>query len=390
MVFINSVHIVVDGLFDTVPVVLAFMVLGFGGGEQVGFVISAGNFTGMLLAMSTVFLSSHFGIAAAMGFPVLGYALGFLANAFAGSVAYAGLFFIISMAGHALFHNLAFSFISAGTERQRLGPVMSDFTAYGDVGRIPFTSAAAFIAAATLFGVSGWRVVCLVYGALALCIGCGIMVFALRGGIGSGSKKPAKKRYFPSLTLLRCRNVSLAMAASGCNTFSSDLIFVFLPLLLFAKGIDPKIFGAFAFGFTLGCFIGKMAGGRLLVRFGNCRVFVVAQLLTAVMLVVLVLVQDLALVTVAALLLGIVTKGTVPVVQTIITEPVADKSRYDDIFSINSMVRGVVLALTPMSFGLIADAFGIETVYLAMAVGAVVAVVPVILMDRQIATGASV
>lgn len=46
---------------------------------------------------------------------------------------------------------------------------MSDFTAIGDVGRIPLVSLAAFAAASVCAGLPGWRAVCLAYGVAALC-----------------------------------------------------------------------------------------------------------------------------------------------------------------------------------------------------------------------------
>ncbi|MDE8731401.1 MFS transporter, partial [Desulfovibrio desulfuricans] len=67
------------------------------------------------------------------------------------------------------FHNISFSNITANTERQSLGRVMSDFTAIGEVGRIPLVSFVAFAAAYSVGTMPGWRAVCLAYGVLALC-----------------------------------------------------------------------------------------------------------------------------------------------------------------------------------------------------------------------------
>ena len=76
---------------------------------------------------------------------------------------------LLVMAGFAVFHNLSFSYITANTDRSRLGRAMSDFTAIGDVGRIPLVSFAAFAAAYSVGTMPGWRAVCLAYGVLALC-----------------------------------------------------------------------------------------------------------------------------------------------------------------------------------------------------------------------------
>lgn len=46
-ILINAYHILIDGLFDSVPVILAFMVLTFGSNEAaVGLIVSIGTAAG--------------------------------------------------------------------------------------------------------------------------------------------------------------------------------------------------------------------------------------------------------------------------------------------------------------------------------------------------------
>ena len=61
-----------------------------------------------------------------------------------------------------------------------------------------------------------------------------------------------------------------------------------------------------------------------------------------------------------SILLGIVTKGTVPVLQTLLVEPVTDPQAYDDLFAVNTFARGSTNILTPLLFGFIASAFSAE------------------------------
>jgi MFS family permease len=104
----------------------------------------------------------------------------------------------------------------------------------------------------------------------------------------------------------------------------------------------------------------------------------------ALLLVLLVIGQSSFIIVVASLLLGIVTKGTVPVVQAILTEPVRDKQNYDDIFAISTFCRGTANIITPLLFGFIASSFGVNWIYVIMAVIAVGAVMPVLMMARDI------
>lgn len=175
--------------------------------------------------------------------------------------------------------------------------------------------------------------------------------------------------------------VSIKKKHAG-NAAALEGVFTFLPLLLIGKGVDPTIIGSFALGFSVGSFLGKMACGRFVDGFGPRKVFVAAELLLTALLCALIMADQLVLIVSIALLLGIVTKGTVPVIQAIITEPVRDAASYGDVFSINSFLRGITNMLTPLLFGFLASAWSMNAIYEIMAVAAAVAAVPVLLMRK--------
>ncbi len=381
-IFLNAYHILIDGLYDSIPIILTFMVVAFGGDEkQIGLIVSCGACIGTVGGLCTVFFSQRLRFKQILSLTAILYGAGFLANSFSHSLLYTGFFFVIAVGGHTLFHNVAFSYITNETQRHLLGRAMSDFTAYGDIGRIPLTALAAYIAAMSVMDLPGWRIVCFLYGITALALGMQLlMTTRKRQHSGRLPIAPGKKRVLPSLEPLRNRRVVLSLIASFLNCFSGDFVFVFLPALLLAKNIDPQIFGSFAFGFTFGCFIGKMLCGRMLDRFGSTSVFVVSEILMAGLLVALIMASSLYTVMAVALLLGIVTKGTVPVVQTIITEPLPDNRHYADVFAINSLGRGIVGTITPTMFGLIGSRMGMGVAYMVMAFGSLMSMIPVLIL----------
>lgn len=380
-ILINAYHILIDGLFDSVPVLLAFMVLTFGSGEAVvGLIVSIGTAAGTAAGLLTLLSSATLGFFGTTSLVTALYGIGFLGAAFAGNIVVAGASFILAVAGHAVFHNIAFSYITLHTERQRLGRIMSDFTAIGDVGRIPLVTLAAFAAAYTIRGHEGWRAVCLAYGAVTLALAAWLFITSSKEG---RQKTPEGNRLFPSFSLLKQKDVFLSILASVLNACSNDRIFTFLPLLLLAKGIDPKIIGSFALGFTVGSFLGKMACGRFVDAFGSRKVFIAAEFLLTGLLVALIRAENIWFIVVLALALGIVTKGTVPVIQAIITGPVHDTGTYDDVFSINSLARGITNMATPLLFGLMASMWGMSVVYAFMALIAATAAIPVWMMSRE-------
>lgn len=384
-ILLNLYHILTDGLFDTVPVVLSFMALSFGsGGTEVGLIVSLGAALSTAAGLGTVFFSQNLGFTRSVALLTALGGAGFVGAAFAGNMAVAGICFTLAVAGYAVFHNISFSYLTLNTERCRLGRVISDFTAIGDVGRIPLVSLAAFAAAYSIGGFPGWRVICAVYGVFSLCAALWLFRTRLKSAPeAQAANSTAHGGFLPSFAVMGNRNIFLAMLASILNAFSNDRIFTFLPLLLVAKGVDEKIIGSFALGFTLGSFLGKMACGRLIDKFGTRRVFIIAELALTALISILLFSTHLALIVFISLLIGIVTKGTVPIIQTIITEPAQGAQSYDDIFSINSFFRGITNIITPLLFGVIASAFSMETVYCLMAVVSAIAVVPVKLMDKR-------
>ncbi|HWQ61606.1 MAG TPA: MFS transporter [Negativicutes bacterium] len=382
---LNTIHVVVDGLYDSVPILLSFMVFSFGAGEkEAGGIISLANTVITFAGLWTIFFSRYLGLFSTFGLIVLMNGLGFLSIAFSPNLYLAGMCFIIGTAGFGVFHNLAFSFITANSARRSLGKTMGDFTAIGDIGRIPLASLAGFLAAFSLFGLPGWRIVCFTYGLGAVLLAGYIWFSFQHENPESIADDPATSmagKFFPSFSLLRRRQYVLPISASVLDAFGSNQVFVFLPFLLFDKGIDPKVIGAFALAFTVGCLVGKTALGRLVDKYGTRKVFILSELMMAVLLVILLLGNNIFIVVGASLLLGVVTKGTVPVIQTIITEPCSEKKEYGDIFSINSFSRGIANMVTPLIFGFIASIAGIDYIFAIMAFFVVCAITPVLLMD---------
>lgn len=395
-IVLNGYHIVMDGLFDSFPILLSFIVISFGASEKaVGSMLSTAFVVTTLAGLSTIYLSQRWGLLRSIALITLCFAVGYVGNAFSSGLYMTGFFCVITLAGHGVFHNIAFAYLTRSNSRAVLGKTMGDFTILGDMGRIPFVSFAGYLAAISVGTVAGWRVVCLLYGALALG-GCVYALYLARGAgatLFSHSMQAAtspqdpfvkiKARRFPSFALLRDGQVRLAMLTSSLDAFCSDRLFAFLPFLLLAKGVEPTIVGTFAMGFTVGSLVGKFVCGRMVDAFGNRWVFIVCEVLMAVLVVILLLSQQVWCIVVAAMLLGGVTRGTVPIIQTIITEPVQDPSKLDDVFAINSFLRGLINIASPLIFGFLASTAGIEVVYALMSAVAVLAVIPIFFLKSR-------
>lgn len=386
-IVLNGYHILVDGLFDSFPILLSFIVIAFGASEKaVGTMLSTAFVVTTLSGLSTIYLSQRIGFLRSVALVCLCFTIGYVGNAFSSGLAMTGFFCVIALAGHGVFHNIAFAFLTRNNDRAVLGKTMGDFTILGDMGRIPFVSFAGYLAAISLGVIAGWRVVCILYAGLALAGAC----YALYLSCGARAKLfqqegpvNAVRRRFPSFALLGNGQVRLTMLTSTLDAFCSDRMFAFLPFLLLAKGVDPTVIGSFAMAFTAGSLGGKFICGRLVDAFGNRRMFIISELLMALLVVVLLLSQQVWCIIAAAILLGGVARGTVPIIQTIITEPVKDASKVDDVFAINSLLRGIVNIISPVVFGILAEAASIEVVYALMSAVATLAVIPMFFLKAR-------
>ncbi|MDL2266457.1 hypothetical protein LJC46_00520 [Desulfovibrio sp. OttesenSCG-928-G15] len=195
---LNAYHILIDGLFDSIPILLAFMILTFDVNESaVGLIVSLGTALGTAAGLGTLVLARTLKFTHITALVTAVYGAGFVAAAFSGGIMSAGICFALAMTGHSIFHNISFSYITRNTERQKLGRVMGDFIAIGDVGRIPLVSLAAFAAAYTFAGLPGWKLVCFCYGAIALCAALGLL--PMQDEDAPQKTDPCEKKTIPPL-----------------------------------------------------------------------------------------------------------------------------------------------------------------------------------------------
>lgn len=344
-------------------------------------VVSLGTALGTVAGLATIFLSRYFSPLRTISLLIGLGGAGFVAAFFSSDFLFVGVSFTVVMFGYSLFHNICFSCLTVHTERKKLGRILSDFTAIGDIGRIPFIALAGYMSAFTFFNVSGWKLVSFLFGIIGIISAVFLFVYS-KDDIVEDRFVHAKSN-IPSLKILQDKSVILSMTASILNTFGNEKIFTFLPMLILFKGFSPEIVGTFAVGFTVGSFVGKMACGRLLDMYGPKNVFIVTESMVAILLFLIVYSTSLPVIMFFAFFIGLLTKGTVPVIQAIITVPFQDVGEYDKIFSMNSFVRGMINIFTPLLFGFIASIWNINIVYIIMAIVSFLAVIPMLYFDMS-------
>jgi len=372
---LQAMHVLNDGYAACLPLLLPFvrqelpLTL-----SQIGALGAVLNFSGIALALPAGPLAGRWGGLRLLSWAVVLYSAAFLIVGWAGGYAVLLAAFALASLGFGIFHPVAFSAVARNSVPDELGRRMGAFTAVGDIGRIAMAAAVTALVARI-----AWRPAALSYGIVGILVGA--LLVAAVSRIPAPRESGGRKRVFAP-ALLRNRDYLLVIATGALDAFASSSLFLFLPFLLVERGSSPALLGSFTGAFFLGNLLGKTALGAVVDRVGNKRVFLISEAFMAAAVAAMAFAASLPVIVALALLVGILSKGTVPVLGSMI----ADASRRDDCFEqaygMSSFVTSVSNAVAPAVLGIAAEAFGVERVFLICAAVALAALVPCSLVSR--------
>ena len=178
------------------------------------------------------------------------------------------------------------------------------------------------------------------------------------------------------------KRFSLANAASIIDSFANSSLFIFIPFLIAFRGFNASYIGIFTSIFFVGNLLGKLIMGRLTDKMGKERLFICCEIFIFVALAFLSFTSSIAAIASRALVLGFFTKGTVPITSTMIAESVK-KENLDTAYSINSLSTSIANTVAPLFFGMVADAIGIQFIFIACGATAICATVPAAIIIQK-------
>lgn len=369
-------HLFNDGYLAAMPLVLPFAAEEFSIPlSMVGLLGSLLSFSGIILALPAGAAAARFGAVRLLSFAVLCYSIGFLLLGTAGGIAAIFAAFILGSIAFGIFHPIAFSAVAKESSSSQLGRNMGIFAATGDIGRIAFAAAVTFI-----IGLTSWRFTSFLYGIAALFLFLFCFIYALRrndGNKGTASKGKKKLDY----SILKKKAFGLSNAASFLDSFANASLFIFIPFLLTFRGIDAAFIGVFTSVFFVGNLLGKVIMGRLTDRVKEEYLFIGCECCIFIALIILALSQSAVIISLLALILGFFTKGTVPIVSTMIAQSVGE-TEYEAAYSVNSLSTSIANTLAPLFFGLLADILGVQAIFSACGIAALLASIPAIVLVK--------
>lgn len=370
-------HFLNDGIRTEIVALLPFLAkdlhLSF---TQIGFLGSSQGLLAFLLAFPAGYISNKIGGYKLILTSLLIYTLGTLAIGLSPNIMFLIITFYLTAVGFGMFHVVGFSLVSRISEKTNIGRNLGNFTSIGDIGRIVIPSIAIF--AMTFIN---WRQAFIITALLGV-IAFGILQIYSRRWKFTDSHNQLYKNETHSdwlkqiIILLKTKKLLLIISAGVIDSLAGSPVFIFLPFLLIHKGMSAGILGIFIGIYLTGSLLGKSALGIGLDKFGSKKIFIIAEFLMAFCMILISVSEQMILLLFITFLLGIFTKGTVPVITTLFSE-VTHSDHYEKVFAISETFLGFTSAIIPVLMGLVADKAGITSVFYITAFFAIMAAIPV-------------
>lgn len=376
---LNVLHIFNDGFQASMLLLLPFIAKDLHTSyTQSGLLGAAMNSLQVFLALPAGYIAVRFGGLRVLIIGALLSAVGFIGIAFGPTLALLVILFFLAGVGFAVFHPIAFSMVARVAEKKSIGKTMGLFTALGDVGRIGLTAIIT-----VLIVRFGWRNTSLIYGFIGFLV---FLIFVKYLFVSASPyvqeihAKPQKPLRL--LEILMQPAFLMANFAGMLDSFASSSLFIFLPFLYLQKGIDAKILGSFTATFFVGNILGKYFLGRFVDVFGNSRVFIAAEFLMALFVVLLASSHSFIFIIIFSIVLGALTKGTVPVFQAMLSESVQNHGQYEKAYGLCALLVSSTTVIAPLALGWISDVHGIVASFYVVASFALLAIIPAMGFSR--------
>lgn len=379
-----TLHFLNDGVRTTFVILLPFISKDLSLSiAQVGFLGSSQPLIAALLALPTGFIIGKFGRLRIILTLLLIYSIGTIGVSFSFDLITLLCTYLIAALGFGMFHTVGFVSVAKNSKPTDVGRNMANFASIGDIGRIAIPPLAIFVAS-----FMGWRLTMISIGTIGLLL---FFIFRLLNpkkdkdqiNAQTNSSQNHKEFLTDIIKIFKQEQGKYITVAAIIDSLASSPVYVYLPFLLINKGMNPAELSLVMGSFFIGSLAGKSLLGRSVDKIGNLKVFIISEICMAISLLFIVLATQFFLLILLGILLGIFTKGTSPVIQTMFSK-LTDKTHYHKVFAVSEMVIGLAGVLTIVAMGTIADRTNINIIFYISAVLAILAALPIYSFSKRI------
>ena len=355
-VILSALHMVNDGYVACLPLFLPFITQDINITlSQAGFLGGILHFSGVVLAFPAAFLGTYLGSFHTLGYAAIFIFISYILMFMAKSYVWVLLAFLVGSLGFGVFHPVAFAAV-AKTSQTKLGTQMGNFTANGDIGRIALSALLTFMIAKLTWGTTA-----LIYSFLPLAAGLAVLLSGRYRNEVSPADTPDKKAHH-SIFVKPTKRLVVLFTAIFTDAFSVASLFLFLPFLFQLHDFQPFE------QVLVGNYLGKMVCGRIVELKGVKKVFLIAELLLAITVFSLAFTSNIYLLIGLLIFMGVLSKGTVPVLSTFLADTAKEiKVNIDGIYSLYSVLYNGAETISPLILGIAAAAWGIEKMFIICA-----------------------
>ncbi len=375
----SAAHVLHDGLSDVTYVLLPLLAQTFGLSlAQVGLIRSAHRTAMAAFQIPAGLIAERFGERnlLALGTLIAGCAFLALGNASGFGFILVALFF--AGVGSAVQHPLCSTIISHAYPGDGRRAALGTYNFFGDVGKFAFGGIVSLLLVA---GIS-WQAPVIGFGVAGIITAATVFLLVTNTRAASpaaGHAAPAAKTAGWGIRDRRGFTALCAIEILDSSTRTGFLTFI--AFVLIARGL-PEGWAVLAVPLILvGGMAGKLACGFLAERFGVVRMIVITEVATGCGIL-----AALALPAAASFLLlpliGVVLNGTSSVLYATIGDFV-DKDRLPRVFGLFYTLGSLCGIAAPLGYGLLGDAYGVETSIAVIGVAVFLTVPLALLMNPR-------
>lgn len=353
----SAAHVLHDGLSDVTYVLLPLLAQTFGLSlAQVGLIRSAHRTAMAAFQIPAGLIAERFGERNLLALGTLAAGCAFLALGNAPGFWFILVTLFFAGVGSAVQHPLCSTIISHAYPGDGRRAALGTYNFAGDVGKFAFGGIISLLLVA---GIS-WQAPVIGFGVAGIVTAAAVFLLVTNTRAAGPAVKHAAPPKKPAGWGIRDRRGFTALCAIEVLDSSTRTGFLtFIAFVLIARGL-PEGWAVLAVPLILvGGMAGKLACGFLAERFGIVRMIVITEVATGCGIL-----AALALPAAAAFLLlpliGVVLNGTSSVLYATIGDFV-DKERLSRAFGLFYTLGSICGIAAPLGYGLLGDAYGVET-----------------------------